>query len=93
MSMDRNVMANVCRMPSGGGHNMASILTGMVKDPSTNTLIPQYEVLCTRCGGTLDSIAEDVRARRSGKVGRRAKNAPTLLSPPPPIGSNDVEDL
>lgn len=84
--MDKSVMVNVCRVSVG--HNMITMQTGMIKDPKNDVLIPQFEIICTRCGGNLDQISEEVRTRRSsGK--RKPKEAATvssLSSPPAPIG-------
>lgn len=93
MPIDKITMAAVCRVH---GHNLASLQSEILRNPKTGDVFPQFKIICTKCGGDLDEIAQDVRARR-GKVsatrGRRTENTPTLSSPPPPIGSNDVEEL
>lgn len=87
---DRNVMASVCRsVNGGGGHIIASLQTDVAVHPSTGQLLPQFTIICTRCGATLQDINEDIRVRRgaTGKRRPRGTAAEPALSSPPPIGN------
>ena len=90
MAIDKTVLTVVCRQSSGIAHNLASLQTGVVKDPHTGNLIPSFEILCTRCGAKWDELDQETRARRPGGR-RRAKEAvpaSSLSSPPGPIAAS-----
>ena len=90
MPVDKVTMAAVCRTQ---GHNLASLQNEVIRDPRTADMFPQFKIICTKCGGTLEEISQDVRVRRSGKRRSNGKDAPALSSPPPPIDSaSSAED-
>lgn len=85
MAIDRKVLTEVCRFPSGAGHCLASLQKEVIRDTRTGELIPQFQILCIKCGATLEELGQDFRAsvpraKRKEKVG-----APALSSPPPPM--------
>ncbi len=97
MSFDKIVMASVCRMSVSSGHHLQSFITETMVEPRSGALVPQYKILCIRCGASLEELNEDVRVRRSAGATRRkrrgAEPEPALSSPPPPIGSSAEEEL
>lgn len=93
MTIDKTVLSAVCRVH---GHNLASLQTEMIKDPRSGGLIPQFKILCVKCGATESEIALDVRVRRSsGKRRARGSSAEeaALLSPPPPIDASPGDEI
>jgi hypothetical protein len=82
MAIDKSVLSAVCRVH---GHNLASLQSEVVRDPRSGDLIPQFKIICVKCGADLDEIAQDVRARRSGGKRKEREAGPALSSPPPPI--------
>ena len=97
MPMDRVTMTAVCRLQ---GHDIVSLMESEVVEPRSGTLVPQMKILCRKCGGNLEEISQDVRARKGERVvarlPKRRSNAepePTLPSPPPPMSNGAEEEL
>jgi hypothetical protein len=97
MPMDRATMRAVCRAQ---GHDIFSLMESEAVEPRSGILVPQMKILCRKCGGNLEEISLDVRARKEERVvarlPKRRSNAepePTLPSPPPPMSSGAEEEL
>lgn len=92
--MDKVALVSVCRV---SGHCVTSLPVNGLMEPKNGMIIPQYKIICTRCGGNQDEISQETRARRSGgkrgvKENRVAVSS--LGSPPPPISSQqEIDDL
>lgn len=67
MAIDREVMEGICRAPGGGGHNLTSMMVDNLKDPSTGVFVPQFEIVCSRCGASVKELGEVTKRRRSRK--------------------------
>lgn len=97
MPMDRVTMTAVCRLH---GHDIVSLMVEEAVEPKSGVLVPQMKILCRKCGGSLEEISQDVRARKAERVVARlpvrrsnARVEPTLSSPPPPISDGAEEEL
>ena len=80
---NRETFENCCKV----GHNIVSLQTDSVFDLAHNVYIPQFMILCSKCGAGLEDIQKPRRPLRASN-GKKKKGftvePETPASPPAP---------